>query len=164
MPTTLSTNYMGSAAAAVLLSGGSATRIYYQSTDGAIHEAAGAGAAINKPEYTDRVVVADHSVRINSPIAAIAWKDGDGVEQIRLYFIDRDNLLHELCGTSNTSAGLTEGYLSGRMYKTAVNSGLLYAVFTGGPNIRVGYQAANSPGTITETTNTSGPWNQGEFA
>ncbi|KAF8957614.1 hypothetical protein BDZ97DRAFT_1669767 [Flammula alnicola] len=160
MHSTLSTNYMGSTAAAVLLSGGTATRIYYQAADGAIHEASGSGPAVHKRKYNDRVVVAAKCVRINSPIAAVAWKEGDG---IRLYFIDKNNLLHEYCGTSNTSTGFYDGNLTNHKYEAAVNSGLLYAVFTAGPNIRVGYQGANSPGAITEITNTSGPWTQGEF-
>ena len=84
--------------------------------------------------------------------------------QIRLYFVDKANLLHELCGTGDTSVAWGEGYLTGRKYETAANSGLLYAVFTGGPNIRVGYQSVSHPAVITETTNTSGPWNQGNFA
>lgn len=72
MPTTLATNYLGSNAAAVLLTGGSATRIYYQSADGSIHDAAGTGAAVNNPVYTERIVVAAEKVRINSPIAVVA--------------------------------------------------------------------------------------------
>ncbi|KAF8811506.1 hypothetical protein BYT27DRAFT_6447816 [Phlegmacium glaucopus] len=78
----LSTTYIGSCSAAVLLQGGSATRIYYQAADGAIHEAAGTGPAVNKPVYTDRIVVKAADVRINSPMAAIAWKDAEGVEQV----------------------------------------------------------------------------------
>ncbi|KAF8956379.1 hypothetical protein BDZ97DRAFT_1763872 [Flammula alnicola] len=108
MPSTLSTNYMGSTAAAILLSGGTATRIYHQAADDAIHEASRSGPAVHKPKYNDRVVVAAKCVHINSPIAAVAWKEGDGVELIRLYFIDKDNLLHEYCGTSNTSTWLGE--------------------------------------------------------
>ena len=83
MPTALATNYLGSNAAAVLLNGGSATRIYYQSADGSIHEAAGTGAAVHNPVYNERVVVTADKVRINSPIAAVAWKDGNNVEQVR---------------------------------------------------------------------------------
>ncbi|KAF8800971.1 hypothetical protein BYT27DRAFT_7198749 [Phlegmacium glaucopus] len=163
MPINLSTTYLGGCSAAVLLQGGSATRIYYQAADGAIHEAAGTGPAVDKPTYTDRVVVTAPDVRINSPMAAVTWKDGEGVEQIRLYFIDQSNLLHEYVGTSDTSSGFADGYLTGHQYMATANSGLLYALFTAGPNIRVGYQAANDPAQITETTNTSGPWDQGSF-
>ncbi|KAF8805635.1 hypothetical protein BYT27DRAFT_7296295, partial [Phlegmacium glaucopus] len=133
---------------AVLLQGGSATRIYYQAADGAIHEAAGTGPAVNKPVYTDCIIAKAADVRINSPMAAIAWKDGEGVEQLRqLFFCSSCNifqhLLHEYVGTINTSKSFADGYLTGHKYKMTANSGVLYAVFTTGPNIRVGYQAAN---------------------
>ncbi|KJA13609.1 hypothetical protein HYPSUDRAFT_92712 [Hypholoma sublateritium FD-334 SS-4] len=163
MPTTLATNYLGSNAAAVLLTGGSATRIYYQSADGSIHEAAGTGAAVNNPVYTECIVVAAEKVRINTPIAVVAWPEGN-TDQIRLYFIDKASLLHELCSTSDTPGTWPEDFLSSRKYETAANSGLLCAIFTTGPNIRVGYQSAAHPEVITEATNTSSAWNQGNFA
>ncbi|KAF8805060.1 hypothetical protein BYT27DRAFT_7339946 [Phlegmacium glaucopus] len=163
MPINLPTTYIGSCSAAVLLQGGSETRIYYQAADGAIHEAAGTGTAVNKPTYTDRVVVTAPTVRVNSPIAAVTWQDAGGTQQIRLYFIDQSDYLREYCGTSNTSGGFVDGQLTDKKYLTPSNSGLLYAVFTAGPNIRVGYQAANNQGQISETTLTSGPWDQGSF-
>lgn len=165
------TAYIGSTAAAILLSDGS-TRVYYQGADGAIHEASGNGPAVKNPHYHDRVVVPPEIVRINSPIAADSWKDehGDIVSvssyirsfediltlefcyQLRVYFIDKDNFLHEYNGSSDTSQGFSKGELSNFKYKAAVNSGLLYAVASDGNNNRVGYQAANAPDRITETT------------
>ncbi|KAF8805630.1 hypothetical protein BYT27DRAFT_7339616 [Phlegmacium glaucopus] len=133
MPINLSTTYIGSCSAAVLLQGGSATRIYYQAADGAIHEAAGVGPAVKKPLYADRIVVKAANVRINSPMAAIAWKDAEGVEQIRLYFIDQSNLLHEYVGTSDTSKNFVDGYLSGHKYKTVANSGVFQRMRTPNP-------------------------------
>ena len=70
------TEYAGSTSAAILLSDGS-TRIYYQGADGAIHEASGNGPAVQNPHYHDRIIVRAELVRINSPIAADFWKDGD---------------------------------------------------------------------------------------
>ena len=83
---TLSTSFIGRNAAAVLLTGGSAIRIYYHAADGAIHEAAGNRIAVNHPVYTDRVVSHDIA-RINSPIAAVTWKDAQGVEQVSFQII-----------------------------------------------------------------------------
>ena len=70
------TAYIGSTAAAILLSDGS-TRIYYQGADGAIHEASGNGPAVENPNYHDRVIVPAEIVRINSPIAVDSWRDGN---------------------------------------------------------------------------------------
>ncbi|KAF8805632.1 hypothetical protein BYT27DRAFT_7169037 [Phlegmacium glaucopus] len=162
MPINLPTTYVGSCAAAVLLQGGSATRIYYQAADGAIHEAAGSGAAVSVPTYTDRVVVTAPTVRVNSPIAAVTWQDlAGGTEQIRLYFIDKSDYLREYCGTSDTSGSFVDGYLTAKKYLTPSNSGILYAVVN--PGLRVGYQAANNQGQISEATDASGAWNQGSF-
>jgi hypothetical protein len=70
------TEYSGSTAAAILLTDGS-TRIYYQAANGDIHEASGNGPAVSNPLYHDRVVVPKEIVRINSPIAADHWNDGN---------------------------------------------------------------------------------------
>jgi hypothetical protein len=75
------TQYAGSTTTAILLSDGS-TRIYYQGADGAIHEASGNGPAVRNPHYHDRVIVGAHLVRINSPIAASFWRDGN-VDAVR---------------------------------------------------------------------------------
>lgn len=70
------TQYAGSTTAAILLSDGS-TRIYYQGADGAIHEASGNGPAVQTPLYHDRIVAGAQLVRINSPIAADFWREGN---------------------------------------------------------------------------------------
>ncbi|KAF8811507.1 hypothetical protein BYT27DRAFT_7276963, partial [Phlegmacium glaucopus] len=88
---------------AAVLQRGSATRIYCQAADGAIHEAAGTGPAADKPVYVDRIIAEPADVQINSPVAAVVWMTPQGVEQIRVYFIDQSDLLHEYAGTSDIS-------------------------------------------------------------
>ena len=80
------TAYIGSTAAAILLSDGS-TRIYYQGADGAIHEASGTGPAVRNPNYHDRVIIPANIVRINSPIAADRWPNGNNdTVSVPIYF------------------------------------------------------------------------------
>ena len=55
-----------------------------------------------------------------------------------------------------------DGDLTAKKYKSVANSGVLYAIAISN-YFRVGYQSTDAPGCIIETTDGSGPWDQGTF-
>ena len=82
MPTGPSNAYLGSTSAAILANH---IRIYYQSSDGSIHEANRGDHTASKIKYDDRVIA--RSGRVNTPIAAIYNSDDKIVSCLRLSFL-----------------------------------------------------------------------------
>ncbi|KAF7377090.1 hypothetical protein MSAN_00127600 [Mycena sanguinolenta] len=146
MAAVLSSTYLGAGAAGIQLDNGD-TRIYYQDADGAIYQIGGMGSPVSGTKYSPglkALLVPADKVRVNTPLAVTAW---GGFNEIRLYYIDRNNQIHELC--YGFAGNFVPGALDNMNYKAAPNSGLLYAFSTpqGG---RVGFQSADAPGVITE--------------
>jgi len=76
----LSQNYLGAGSTAIQLANGD-TRIYYQATDGAIHEAGGNGSVVSGARYSDHILIPAQGVRINTPIAVTTW--GAGFQEVQ---------------------------------------------------------------------------------
>ncbi|KAG1878970.1 hypothetical protein F4604DRAFT_1755249 [Suillus subluteus] len=84
------------------------------------------------------------AARINTPIAAISWNE---LQEIRVYYITTDSQVQEMYFSK--SGGMHKGQVLG----TAVeSSAFLYAQIAVKPRIvvRVGFQSATDPKTITE--------------
>ena len=81
--------------------------------------------------------------------------------QIRLFYISSDNYLREM-ETHDFSDNWDRGLLDYKNYKTAPNSGILYACNPSEcrdpGNPRVGFQAAESPEVITEAVWLADGW------
>ncbi|KAF7330681.1 hypothetical protein MSAN_02453600 [Mycena sanguinolenta] len=123
MAAVLCSTYFGASATAVQLESGD-TRIYYQGADGAIYNTSGVGSAVSGANYSQgAVIVPAEKVRPNTPLAVIAY---NGLSEIRLYFIDQNNQVREVCYGS--AGDFVPGALDDMNYKAAPNSDLLYAV------------------------------------
>ncbi|KAJ7450620.1 hypothetical protein FB451DRAFT_1101809 [Mycena latifolia] len=153
MAAVLPSTYFGSGATAMQREDGD-TRIYYQGADGAIYHTGGVGSAASGAQYRRGVIlVPAENVRFNTPLAVTAW---DGFKETRLYYIDRNNQVRELC--YGRMGNFVPGGLDNMNYKAAPNSGLLYALSNSKGDIRVGFQSDDAPGVITEAAIAGGSW------
>jgi hypothetical protein len=84
------------------------------------------------------------------------------LRQTRLYFIDRNNQVRKLC--YGRMGDFVPGGFDNMNYKAVPNSGLLYAFSNSNGDIRVGFQAADAPGIITEAAIAGGGWASAKLA
>ncbi|KAJ6478270.1 hypothetical protein C8R45DRAFT_1006920, partial [Mycena sanguinolenta] len=153
MTAVLHSTYFGAGAVAMQLQNGD-TRIYYQGADGAIYHTGGVGSAVSGARYRQGVLlVPAEKVRFNTPLAVTAWS---GFSETRLYFIDQNNQVRELC--DGRMGKFVPGGFDNMHYKAAPNSGFLYALSNSHGDIRVGFQSADAPGVITEAAIAGGNW------
>ncbi|EGN98852.1 carbohydrate-binding module family 1 protein [Serpula lacrymans var. lacrymans S7.3] len=142
----------GSCAAAIELTGNeNPTRVYYQNKDDNIHELCGNGPL--STTYSDNVITVARNIRSNTPIAAISWYN---FQQIRVYYITNTNEVAEaVFDVDRWVAG------NQQLGIAAPNSGLLCAIVDPQSTIRVCFQSASDPETITEalwTMTVAGEW------
>ncbi|KAG1742374.1 uncharacterized protein EDB91DRAFT_1052118 [Suillus paluster] len=136
-------NFVGTAMAAVQNEDGK-FRIYFQNKDYQIFEM-----SLNDPKSTVHTLVklttsGMPAARINTPIAAVACKD---LREIRVYYITTTSRVQEMCHTQG------KGWVKCATLGTAAeNSSCLYAQQRNAHDvsIRVGFQSAAAPQTITE--------------
>ncbi|EGO25074.1 secreted glycosyl hydrolase/cellulase [Serpula lacrymans var. lacrymans S7.9] len=148
----LSPYSFGSCAAAIELTGNeNPTRVYYQNKDDNIHELCGNGPL--STTYSDNVITVARNIRSNTPIAAISWYN---FQQIRVYYITNTNEVAEaVFDVDRWVAG------NQQLGIAAPNSGLLCAIVDPQSTIRVCFQSASDPETITEalwTMTVAGEW------
>lgn len=148
----LPTNFIGTTMCAVQSDDGK-FRIYFQNKDYQIYEM-----SLNDPKSTtytllkltnDRVPAA----RINTPIAAVACNN---LQEIRVFYITGNSRVQEMCHTQR------HGWQKGAAIGAAVeNSTCLYAQGRFAHNeahLRVGFQSAAVPQTITEAYTMKDEW------
>jgi hypothetical protein len=128
-------------------------RIYFQNKDYQIYEM-----SLNDPKSTTHTLqklTNEHlpAARINTPIAAVACNN---LQEIRVFYIAVNSHVQELCYSQR------RGWQKGSVIGTAVeNSACLYAEGRLVHNeimLRVGFQAAAAPQTITEAYTVKDEW------
>ncbi|KAG1895503.1 uncharacterized protein F5891DRAFT_660541 [Suillus fuscotomentosus] len=128
-------------------------RVYFQNKDYQIYEM-----SLNDPKSTAYTLLKltnsnIPAARINTPIAAVASND---LEEIRVFYITVDSRVQEICYFKR------HGWQKGATIGTAVeNSTCLYAQGRFVHNetmLRVGFQSATAPQTITEGCTTKDEW------
>lgn len=148
----LPTNFVGTTMCAAQNDDGK-FRVYFQNKDYQIYEM-----SLNDPKSTTYTLVrltTDHmpAARINTPIATVAAND---LQEIRVYYITVNSRVQELCHTQR------HGWQKGATIGTAVeNSTCLYAqgrFARNEANLRVGFQSATAPQTITEAYMMKDEW------
>ncbi|KAG1830215.1 hypothetical protein EV424DRAFT_321251 [Suillus variegatus] len=128
-------------------------RVYFQNKDYQIHEM-----SLNDPKSTAYTLLKltnsnIPAARINTPIAAVASND---LEEIHVFYITVDSRVQEICHSKR------HGWQKGATIGTAVeNSTCLYAQGRFVHNetvLRVGFQSATAPQTITEGCTMKDEW------
>ncbi|KAG2121609.1 hypothetical protein DEU56DRAFT_894628 [Suillus clintonianus] len=148
----LPTNFVGTTMCAAQNDDGK-FRVYFQNKDYQIYEM-----SLNDPKSTTYTLLKltnsnMPAARINTPIAAVACKD---LQEIRVFYITVNSRVQELCHTQR------HGWQKGATIGTAVeNSTCLYAQGRFARNeamLRVGFQSATAPQTITEAYTVKDEW------
>ncbi|KAG1856043.1 hypothetical protein DFJ58DRAFT_659578 [Suillus subalutaceus] len=139
----LPTNFVGTASAAVQSTDGNC-RVYFQHKDYNIYQMMLTDPTSTSYSLQNLINSPMPAARINTPIAAISWNE---LQEIRVYYITTDSQVQEMYFSK--SGGMHKGQVLG----TAVeSSAFLYAQIAVKPRIvvRVGFQSATDPKTITE--------------
>lgn len=149
----LPTNFVGTTMCAVQNDSDGKFRVYFQNKDYQIYEM-----SMNDPKSTTHTLLKltnDHMppARINTPIAAVACNN---LQEIRVFYITANSRVQEICYSQR------HGWQKGTSIGTAVeNSACLYAegrVVHNEVMLRVGFQSAAAPQTITEAYTMKDEW------
>lgn len=148
----LPTNFVGTTMCAVQNDDGK-FRVYFQNKDYQMYEM-----SLNDPKSTSYTLLrlTDErmpAARINTPIAAVA---AHNLQEIRVYYITVNSRVQEMCYNQR------HGWQKGETIGTAVeNSTCLYAqgrIVQNEAMLRVGFQSAKEPQTITEAYTMKDEW------
>ncbi|KAG0708518.1 hypothetical protein DFH29DRAFT_794890 [Suillus ampliporus] len=147
----LPTNFVGTTMAAVQNEDGKFC-IYFQNKDYQIYQM-----TLNDPRSRTYTLLklttsALPAARINTPIAAVAWKN---LQEIRVYYITVTGRVQEMISSQRSA------WRKGETLGTAVeNSTCLYAQgrFNNEVLLRVGFQSVTAPQTITEAYTLKDGW------
>lgn len=146
-------NFVGTTMCAVQNDSDGKFRVYFQNKDYQIYEM-----SMNDPKSTTHTLLKltnDHMppARINTPIAAVACNN---LQEIRVFYITANSRVQEICYSQR------HGWQKGTSIGTAVeNSACLYAegrVVHNEVMLRVGFQSAAAPQTITEAYTMKDEW------
>lgn len=146
-------NFVGTTMSAVQNNTDGKFRVYFQNKDYQIYEM-----SLNDPKSTEHTLLKltnDHlpAARINTPIAAVACNN---LQEIRVFYITANSRVQEICYSQR------HGWQKGSAIGTAAeNSACLYAegrIVHNEVMLRVGFQCADHPQTITEAYTMKDEW------
>jgi len=124
-------------------------RNYWQANDGGIRETRWDGSWAGG---TSRDSIG--TAKLTSPLASIQWNNGS---QIRVYYLDNNNIIQERCWQG--SGSWTTGALGQSRIQADPDSKIAATVWNG-PNIRIYYQKPNDPAIHEHCWGSSG-WTAG---